>query len=95
MKAAKEKRLEGPEIAIRSELINKEVLLCYWWDCKDVIHCEQLQLGEKINLDLYCGQLMRLSKEIKKKRTKLVNSCGVIFQENNARSHTSLVAREK
>ena len=38
---------------------------------------------------------MKLDKEMKEKRPELANGTGVIFHQDNARSHTSLVTRKK
>ena len=38
---------------------------------------------------------MKWDKEIKEKRPELVTRKGVIFHQDNARSHTSLVSRKK
>ena len=38
---------------------------------------------------------MKLDKEIKEKRTELATRKNVIFHQDNARQHTSLVTRKK
>ena len=43
----------------------------------------------------HCQQLTRLQEAIQKKRPKLVNRKGVLFHHDNARSHTSLMTRQK
>ena len=48
-----------------------------------------------INLKLYCSQLDRLQEAIKEKRPELINRKGVVFHHDNARSHTSLMTRQK
>ncbi|EYB82665.1 hypothetical protein Y032_0354g3308 [Ancylostoma ceylanicum] len=34
-----------------------EVMVSYWWDCKGVIHCEELPRYFALTVDLYCQQL--------------------------------------
>lgn len=89
------RRSEAPETVAKPGLTIRKVMLCCWWDCKGIIHYELLQPGQTINSDLYCQQLMRLSEAIKKNRPELTKSRGVIFQQDNARPHTSLVTRQK
>ena len=48
-----------------------------------------------MNSNVYCRQLMKLNKEIKKKHPELATRKGVIFHQDNARPHTSLVTRKK
>ena len=48
-----------------------------------------------MNSNVYCRQLMKLNKEIKKKHPELATRKGVIFHQDKARPHTSLDTRKK
>ena len=70
-------------------------MLSVWWDFKGIVYFELLPRNQTINLNVYCRQLMKLNKEIKEKRPELATCKDVIFHEDNARPHTSLVTRKK
>ena len=65
------------------------------WDSKGFVYLELLPRNQTINSNVYCRQLMKLDKEIKEKRPELSTRKGVIFHQDNARPHTSLVTRNK
>jgi len=44
---------------------------------------------------VYCHQLDKLNDSLKQKRPELINRKGVVFHQDNARPHTSLVTRQK
>ncbi|GFS52761.1 mariner transposase [Trichonephila clavipes] len=71
------------------------VLLCIWWNWKEVIYYELLSYGQTLNSDLYCQQLERLKLVIDQKRPELANRRGVVFHQDYARPHTSLVTYQK
>ncbi|XP_018353534.1 PREDICTED: histone-lysine N-methyltransferase SETMAR-like [Trachymyrmex septentrionalis] len=48
-----------------------------------------------INSEVYCHQLDKLNDSLKQKRLELINRKGVVFYQDNARPHTSLVTRQK
>ncbi|GFV27106.1 histone-lysine N-methyltransferase SETMAR [Trichonephila clavipes] len=48
-----------------------------------------------INSELYCHQLDKLNDALRQKRSELINRKGVVFHQDNARPHTSLVTRQK
>ncbi|GFU05964.1 mariner Mos1 transposase [Trichonephila clavipes] len=48
-----------------------------------------------INSDVYCHQLDKLNNALQQKRSELINRKGVVFHQDNARPHTSLVTRQK
>jgi len=89
------KRGEPPQMTSKPVLTANKVMLCVWWDWKGVIHHEVLSHGLTINSELYCSQLDRLQETIKEKRPELINRKGVVFHYDNARSHTSLMTRQK
>ena len=69
-------------------------MLSVWWDSKGIVYFELLPMNQTINLNVYSRQLMKLDKEIKEKRPELTTHKGVIFNQDNARPHTSLVTRK-
>jgi histone-lysine N-methyltransferase SETMAR len=76
-------------------LTARKVLLCVWWDWQGIIYYELLPYGQTLNSELYCDQLDRLNAAIEQKRPALFNRKGIMFQQDNARPHTSLVTRQK
>ncbi|XP_046836319.1 histone-lysine N-methyltransferase SETMAR-like [Vespa crabro] len=48
-----------------------------------------------INSEVYCHQLDKLNDALQQKRSELINRKRVMFLEDNARPHTSLVSRQK
>ena len=70
-------------------------MLSVWWDFKGIVYFELFPRNQTINLNIYCRQMMKLDKEIKEKRPELATRKGVIFHQDNARAHTSLVTRKK
>ncbi|GFX16993.1 histone-lysine N-methyltransferase SETMAR [Trichonephila clavipes] len=58
-------------------------------------HLELLPHVQTLNSDLYCQQLDRLKLAIDQKWAELANKRGVVFHQDNARRHTSVVTRQK
>ncbi|GFT80519.1 histone-lysine N-methyltransferase SETMAR [Trichonephila clavipes] len=56
---------------------------------------ELLPDNTTINSDVYCHQLDKLNDALQQKRSELINRKGVVFHQDNARSHSSLVTRQK
>ncbi|GFY34308.1 histone-lysine N-methyltransferase SETMAR [Trichonephila clavipes] len=48
-----------------------------------------------INSEVYCHQLDKLNDALQQKMSELINRKGVVFHQDNARPHTSLVTRQK
>ncbi|GFW27894.1 mariner Mos1 transposase [Trichonephila clavipes] len=48
-----------------------------------------------INSEVYCHQLEKLNDALQQKRSELINRKGVVFHQDSARPHTSLVTRQK
>ncbi|GFX80486.1 mariner Mos1 transposase [Trichonephila clavipes] len=48
-----------------------------------------------INSEVCCHQLDKLNDALRQKRSELINRKGVVFHQDNARPHTSLVTRRK
>jgi len=65
-----------------------------WWDFKSVIFYKLLPSGRTIDSTVYCLQLTKLDQAIRTK-PEMANRKDVIFYHDNARSHTSLVTRNK
>ena len=70
-------------------------MLSVWWDFKGIVFYELLPDKTTINSDVYCHQLDKLNESLKHKRPELINRKGVVFHQDNARPHTSLVTRQK
>ncbi|XP_055542566.1 histone-lysine N-methyltransferase SETMAR-like [Wyeomyia smithii] len=86
---------EPAQIIAKPGLTVRKVLLCVWWDWKEIIHYELLDYGQTLNSVLDCEQLDRLKQAIDHKRPELVNRNGVVFHQDNARPHTSFMTRQK
>lgn len=86
---------EPPQTTSKADIHQKKMLLSIWWDWKGVVYFELLPRNQTINSDVYCHQLDKLNAAIAEKRPELVNRKGVIFHQDNARPHTSLVTRQK
>ncbi|GFU66559.1 putative DD34D transposase [Trichonephila clavipes] len=71
-------------------------MLYVWWDFKGIVFCLELLLDNTtIHLEVYCHQLDKLNDALQQKRSELINRKGVVFHQDNARRHTSLVTRQK
>ncbi|GFS72400.1 histone-lysine N-methyltransferase SETMAR [Trichonephila clavipes] len=88
------RRITTREIGLRLNLSNSTV-----YD-----HLKGLGLSSKldllpdnttINSEVYCHQLDKLNDALQQKRSELINRKGVVFHQDNARPHTSLVTRQK
>ena len=74
---------EAAQTVAKPELTARKVLLCVWWD------------WQGMNSDLYCQQLDRLNAALMQKRPSLINRGRIVFHQDNARPHTSLVTRQQ
>ncbi len=86
---------EAAQTVAKPGLTARKVLLCVWWDWQGIIHYELLPYGQTLNSDLYCQQLDRLNAALMQKRPSLINRGRIVFHQDNARPHTSLVTRQK
>ncbi|GFV61186.1 mariner Mos1 transposase [Trichonephila clavipes] len=66
-----------------------------WWDYKGSVYFELLPPNQTINSDVYIEQLTKLNNAVEEKWPELTNQKGVVFHHGNARTHTSLVTRQK
>ncbi|GFX53690.1 histone-lysine N-methyltransferase SETMAR [Trichonephila clavipes] len=88
------RRITTREIGVRLNLSNSTV-----YD-----HFKGLGLSSKldllpdnktINSEVHCHQLDKLNDALQQKRSELINRKDVVFHQDNARPHTSLVTRRK
>ncbi|XP_053947037.1 histone-lysine N-methyltransferase SETMAR-like [Anastrepha ludens] len=86
---------EAPQTASKTDIHQKKIMLSVWWDWKCVVYFALPQRNQTINSVGYCQQLDKLNTTINEKRQELINRKGVIFYQDNARPHTSLVTRQK
>jgi len=86
---------EPPQTTSKADIHQKKILLSIWWDWKGVVFFELLPRNQTINTEVYCRQLDKLNAAIIEKRPELVNRRSVVFHQDNARPHTSLVTRQK
>ena len=89
------KRDESAQSTSKANIHQKKVMLSVWWNIKGIFYFELLPRNQTINSNVYCRQLMKLVKEMKEKRPELATRKCVIFHQDNARPHTSLVSHEK
>ena len=87
-------RNELPPTTPKAGLHPKTVMLCIWWDWKGVLHYELLPENQTIN-SKYCCQLNQLKAALNEKCPELVNRKCVIFYQDTARLHVSLMTRQK
>ena len=73
----------------------KKVMLCIWWDWKGVPYYELLLENQTINSNRYCSQLDQLKAALGEKHLELVNRKRIIFHQDNARLHVSLMTSQK
>ena len=66
-----------------------------WWDWKGVLYYELLPENQTINSNKYCSQLDQLKAALDEKRPELLNRKCIIFHQDNARPHVSLMTRQK
>lgn len=68
-----------------------KVMASVFWDSQGVILIEYLEKGHTVTGQHYSGQLKRLREAIKEKRPGMLTR-GILFHQDNAPAHTSLVA---
>ena len=70
-------------------------MVIVWWDYEGIVYFELLSSNRTINSVVYIEQLTKLNNAVEEKWAKLTNRKGVVSHHDNARSHTSLVTRQK
>ena len=86
---------EPPLPTLKTGLHPKKVMLCIWWDWKGVLYYELLLENQMINPNKYCSQLDQLKAALDEKYLELVNRKCIIFHQDNAILHVSLMIRQK
>ncbi|GFV77574.1 histone-lysine N-methyltransferase SETMAR [Trichonephila clavipes] len=89
------KKDELAQTISKADIHQKKVMLSVWWDFKGIVFLELLPDNTTINSEVYCHQLDKLNDAFQQKRSELINKKGVVFHQDNARPHTSLVTRQK
>ena len=79
----------------KADLHPKKIMLCLWWDWKGILYYELLLNNEAINSEKYYSQLDELKTAIEQKRPEIANRKGVVFHQDNAWSHVSLMNSTK
>ena len=82
---------EPPSTTPKASLPPKKLTLCIWWDWKGVLYFVLLPKNQMINSNKYCSQLDQLKATLDEKHPELVNRKRIIFHQDNARLHVSLV----
>ena len=70
-------------------------MLCICWDWKGVLYYELLPDNKTVNSNKYCSQLDQLKVALDEKHPELVNRKCIIFHQDKARPHVSLMTRQK
>ncbi|XP_060023970.1 constitutive coactivator of peroxisome proliferator-activated receptor gamma isoform X3 [Lagenorhynchus albirostris] len=89
------KQNEPPPTIPNASLQPKKVMLCVWWDWKEVLYYELLPENQTINSNRYCSQLNQLKAALDGKHPELVNRKCIIFHQDDARPRVSLMTRQK
>lgn len=74
------KRDEAAQMVAKPGLTTRKVLLCIWWDYKEIIHYELPPSSQTLNSEIYCQQLTHLQEAIDQKRPELANRKGVVLK---------------
>ena len=74
--------------------LHPKVMLCIWWDWKGVLYYELLLEKQTINSNKYSSQLDLLKIALNEKHLELVNRKCIIFHQDDARLHVSLMTRQ-
>ncbi|KAF6130886.1 hypothetical protein HJG60_007843 [Phyllostomus discolor] len=94
-KRSRGKRKEPLPTTPKASLHPNKVMLYIWWDWEGVLYYELLPENQTVNSNKYCSQLDQLKAALDEKRPELVNTKRIIFHQDNARPHVSLMTRQK
>ena len=75
--------------------LSKEGDAVYMVRLKEVLYYELLLESQMINFNKDCSQLDQLRAALSEKHPELVNKKCIIFHQDNARPHASLMSRQK
>ena len=89
------KQNEQPTTTLKTGFHLKKVMLCIWWDWKEVLYYELLLESQMINSNKYCSQLDQMRAALNEKHPELVNRKCIIFHQDRLRPHVSLMTRQK
>ena len=89
------KQNEPPQTTPKASLHPKKVMLYIWWNWKGVLYYELLLENQTINSNKYYSQLDQLKVVLDEKHPELVNRKCIIFHQDNATPHVSLMTRQK
>jgi len=79
----------------RPNIHGSKIMLCIWWDQKDLVYYELLKLGDSITGNRYRLQLIRLSRALREKRLKYEQRYNqVILLHDNARPHVAKIIKK-
>ncbi|GFV42088.1 mariner transposase [Trichonephila clavipes] len=82
---------EAAQTVAKPGLTARKVLLCIWWDWKEIIYYELFPYGQTLN-SIYCQQLDSLKLAIDQKWPAEEVLCSIRTAPG---SHTSVVTRQK
>lgn len=88
------KKDKPAQSTLKADIHQKKVMLSVWWDFKGIVLFELLPDNTTINSEVYCHQLDKLNDSLKQKRPELIDRKDIVFHQDNARPHTSLVTRQ-
>ncbi|GFV06525.1 mariner Mos1 transposase [Trichonephila clavipes] len=86
------KRGEVAQTVAKPELTARKVLLCIWWDWKGIIYYELLPYSQNTK---FRSLLSTTGPFEASDWPESANRRGVVFHQDNARPHTSVVTRQK
>lgn len=84
-----------PQNVPKRELHPQKKLISIWYDCRGIIYKEALPMNMTIDGEYYANQLDRVNRALAEKRPALFNRGRIIYLHDNARPHTSIVAKKK
>ena len=81
---------EQPKSIAKTGLTNKKVLLCCYWSIYGIEYYEFLNSGQTINSEVYCEQLIKVDKKVRRTWPSHILKKGIFFHQDNARPHTAI-----